>query len=73
MQLFVSGGHPGVFYGLAKIHKPDFVSKFQFRPIFLYINCPSFKLSKFFVKILEPITRNEYTLENSKSFVEVIT
>ena len=72
-QLFVSGGGPGVLYGLPKIHKPDFVSNFKFRPIFSAINCPSFNLSKFFVKILEPLTRSEYTLENSKSFVEVIT
>ena len=31
---FASGSAPGILYGLPKIHKTDFHSKFQFRPIF---------------------------------------
>ena len=36
-SLYVSGASPGILYGLPKIHKPDFSSKFQFRPIFFQL------------------------------------
>ena len=32
-KLYVSESGPGVLYGLPKIHKPDFKSNLQFRPI----------------------------------------
>ena len=33
-SLYVSGAFLGILYDLPKIHKPEFSSKFQFRPIF---------------------------------------
>ena len=44
-SLYVFGASPGILYGLPKIHKPDFSSKFQFRPIFSAINTPCYKLA----------------------------
>ena len=41
-SLYVSGSAPGVFYGLPKIHKPDFKNMFHFRRIFSSYNSPSF-------------------------------
>ena len=67
-NLRVSGFSPGILYGLPKIHKPDFCHKFQFRPIFSACNTPSFKLAKFLVPILSPLTRNQYTVDNSSEF-----
>ena len=67
-NLRVSGSSPGILYGLPKIHKPDFCHKFQFRPIFSACNTPSFKLAKFLVPILSPLTRNQYTVDNSSEF-----
>ena len=64
-NLCVSGSSPGILYGLPKIHKPDFCHKFQFRPIFSACNTPSFKLAKFLVP---PLTRNQYTVDNSSEF-----
>ena len=72
-DLYVSGSSPGVLYGLPKIHKNDFSSKFQFRPIFAAYNCASYNLSKFLVKILNPIAQNEFTLQNSSVFKNEIT
>jgi hypothetical protein len=71
-HLHVSGSGPGILYGLPKIHKIDFRTKFQFRPIFASYNSPSYKLAKFLVPVLAPITMNEFTLENSHQFAETI-
>ena len=45
--LFASGSAPGILYGLHKIHKTDFHSKFQFQPIFAAYNSPFFNIAKF--------------------------
>ena len=68
-RLFASGSATGVMYGLPKIHKPDFANKYQFRPIFAAYNNPCFQLAKFLVPVLEPLTTNEYTVDNSYTFV----
>ena len=64
-SLFASGSAPGILYGLPKIHKPDFSSQFQFRPIFAAYNNPCFKFAKFLVPILQPYATNEHTIDNS--------
>ena len=69
-KLYASGSCPGVLYGLAKIHKSDFASKFQFRPIFAAYSTPSFKLAKFLVPVLNCLTTNQYTVDNSYTFVD---
>ena len=71
-KLFSSGSGPGILYGLPKIHKVDFGQKFQLRPIFAAYNSASYKLAKFLVPILDPFTRNNYTIDNSFSFCTVI-
>lgn len=71
-SLYVTGSGPGILYGLPKIHKPDFSVNFNFRPIFAAYSTPSFKLSKFLVPILKPLTTNTYTVDNSYTFVEDI-
>ena len=42
-KLYCKGSAPGILYGLPKIHKPDFSTKFQFRPIYIFAayNSPS--------------------------------
>jgi len=71
-KLRVTGSAPGILYGLPKIHKPDFSSQFQFRPIFASYNTPRFNLAKFFVPILSNLTVNEYTVDNSGKFSESV-
>ena len=69
-KLHVSGSCPGILYGLPKIHKPDFASKFQFRPIFAAYNTPSFNIAKFLVPILNCLTTNQFTVDNTFFFVD---
>jgi len=71
-SLRVSGSGPGILYGLPKTHKVDFSSKFQFRPIFAAYNTPSFNIAKYFVPILNPLTKNNFTVENSNKFAESV-
>lgn len=71
-SLFASGSAPGILYGLPKIHKPDFATKLQFRPIFAAYKNPCFKLAKYIVSILNPYSINEYSVSNSSSFVSDI-
>ena len=72
-KLYVSGSAPGVLYGLPKIHKIDFSTKFQFRPILAAYKMPNFNLAKFLIPFLYPLTTNEYTCVNSYSFAKEIS
>ena len=71
-RTFVSGSGPGILYGLPKIHKIDFASKFQFRPIFAAYKTPSYNLAKYLVPLLSHLTTNDYTCSNSYQFVNDI-
>ena len=71
-KLYVTGTGPGILYGKPKIHKSDFSQKFQFRPILAAYNQASYKIAKFLVPILAPLTSNEYTIINSAEFTKKI-
>ena len=68
-SLFVSGSTPGILYGLPKTHK----NGNPIRPIFSAIGTPAYKISKFFVPILNKLTTNLYTINNSFSFVDYLS
>ena len=68
--LFPSGSSPGLLYGLPKTHKRG---KLTFRPILCALGMFNYNLAKFFVPLLEPLTRNEYTVKNLFEFVEEIS
>ena len=72
-QLYVTGSGPGILYGLPKVHKANFRDNFPFRPIFAAYKTAPCKLAKFLVPILATFTSNEYTVDNSHSFVRQIT
>ena len=61
-----------MLYGLPKIHKPDFKSKFQFGFILAAFNTPSFKLAKLLVPTLS-LTTNEFICKNSYKFSKDIS
>ena len=67
-DLYASGCCPGILYGLPKTHKIGN----PIRPIFSALNTASYKLCKFLVPILDPLTRNDYTLKNSFEFAKFI-
>ena len=71
-KLFVSGSGPGILYGKPKVHKNNFSTKFQFRPIFAAYKSASYnKISKFLVPILATFTTNQYTIDNSYSLLKI--
>ena len=72
-KLRSTGAAPGILYGLPKIHKPDFATKFQCRPIFAAYSCAAYNLSKYLVSILNPLANNDFTVENSKSFIQKLS
>ena len=54
-----SGTHPGILYGQPKVHKTVINNIPQFRPILSAINTPVYKLAKYLVPILSPLTVND--------------
>ena len=67
------GSCSGILYGPAKIYKPIKDGVPSFRPILSAIGTPTYKLSKFFIPLLTPLTSNEYTIEDSFSFAEELS
>ena len=59
------GSRFGILYGLCKVHKQLIDNCPPFRSIMLAIKTPTYKLAKFLVPLLEPITTNMYTIKNS--------
>ena len=55
---------------MAKVHKPVINRCPSLRPIFSAINTPSYKLAKFLVSLLRPLTSNDSSLKDSFSFKE---
>ena len=71
-DLSLSGSRPGIMYGLANVHKIVTDSLPSFRPILSVIGTPTYKLAKFLVPMLEPLTTNEYTIKDSFTFLPTL-
>ena len=70
-HLYSSGSHPGIF--MAKVHKPVINRYPSLRPILSAINPSSYKLAKFLVPLLPPLTSNDFTMKDSFSFAEEVS
>ena len=68
-SLHSTGSSFGILYGLPKVHKGDHA---PLRPILAAYNLPNFKLAKFLVPILAPLTKNDYTITDSFHFTDEI-
>ena len=66
------GTRPVVMYGSYKVHKGSVGNCPPFRPILSALNTPTYKVAKFLVPILEPLTTNEFTVKDSFHFAEEI-
>lgn len=71
-KLKPKGSAPSVLYGLSKVHKTVIDNKPKQRPILSAINTPTYNLSKFLVKILEPFTKNNHTARDSFTFANEV-
>ena len=59
-------------YVSCKVHKASVGNCPPFWPILSALNTPTYKLAKFLVPILKPLTTNEFTLKDSFHFAEEI-
>ena len=66
------GTTPGTMYGLCKVHKQEVDGCLPFRQILSVLQTPTYNLAKFLVPILDPLTKNEYTVKDSFHFAEDI-
>ena len=71
-HLYLCDSCPGILYGMAKVHKPVTDRCPSFRPTLSAINTPSYKLVKFFVPLVTPLTSNNYTIKDTFSFAEEV-
>ena len=72
-KVYPTGSNPGKFYGTAKIHKlsyNDTIDQLPFRPIVSNIGIAPYHLSKYLAKLLSPLSQLEYTVKNSKEFIQ---
>ena len=67
------GTRPGILYGQTKVHKTVINNIPQFRLIFSAINTLVYKLPKYLVPILSPLTVNDYTVKDSFTFAKEVT
>ena len=73
-DIYPSGSNPGKFYGTAKVHKvkatdEDKVGKLPVRPIVSNIGTATHKTAKYLSKLLSPLAKSKYTIENTRDFV----
>ena len=66
------GTRPGTIYGICKVHKQEVDGCPPFRPILSVVQTPTYNLPKCLVPILDPLTKNKYTVKNSFHFAEEI-
>ena len=66
------GSRPGVLYGLERVHKEAKNGIPPFRPILLAIDTPTYKLAKYLLPCLTPLTQNEHTVTKPFHFAEEI-
>ena len=73
LQLYPTGSSPGKFHGTTKIHKlPNGgnITELPLRHIVSNIGTASYYLSKYLAKFLSPLSQSEYTVKNTKQFVQ---
>ena len=71
------GTRPGTMYELCKVHKQEVDDcpphpHLPFRPILSALQTSTHTLAKFLVPILDPLTKNEYTVKDSFHFAQEI-
>ena len=66
-ELHPTGTRIGILYGLPKIHKP---SSLPFRSILSCINHYLYKIAKFFIPFLTPISMSSFIIKDSFSFAQ---
>ena len=72
-KLYPSSSRPGLFFGLAKVHKvPKGVKDVEvlpLRPVISNIGTATYETSKYLAELLKPLSKSQYTIESTKDFI----
>ena len=72
-KLYPSSSQPGLFFGLAKVHKLTEnncnVSELPLRPVISNIGTATYQVAKYLAKELAPLTKSEFCIDSSKDFI----
>ena len=71
-KLLPDGPKPARLYGLPKIHKPIVDGLPKYRPIISQIGSATYKIAKYLLPFMEPLTTNEYTVRDTFHFVSML-
>ena len=74
-KIYPTGSASGKFYGIAKIHKlspNDTINELPLKRIVSNIGTATYYLAKYLAEVLSPLSESEYTIKNTKHFVEKI-
>ena len=73
-RLYPSASQPGLFFGLAKIHKlkegQTDVKDLPLRPVISNIGTTTYQISKYLANLLSPLTKNERNIESTADFIK---
>ena len=73
-RLYPSGSQPGLFFGLAKVHKlkdgQDTVDHLPLRPVISNIGTTTYQISKHLANLLTPLTKSEHNIESTSDFID---
>ena len=75
LKIYSVGSASGKFYGTTKVHKlspNDTINELPLRPVVSNIDTTTYDLSKYLAKLLFPLSESEYTIKNTKYFIEKI-
>ena len=72
-KIYPSSSQPGLFFGLAKVHKVKNKSKsvkdLPLRPVISNCGTATYETSRYLASLLSPLTKNRYTINNTRDFV----
>ena len=71
-NLSPDGPNPARLYGLPKIHKPPVDGLPKYRPIISQIGSSTYKIAKYLLAFIQPLTMNEYTVKDTFHFVSML-
>ena len=75
-KLYPSSSQPGLFFGLAKIHKMQLndknVDNLPIRPVISNIGTATYQTSKYLAELLKPLAKSKYTMDSTDNFLERI-
>ena len=72
-RLYPSGSQPGLFFGLAKVHKlkegHNTVQHLPLRPVISNIGTTTYQISKHLASLLTPLTKSKHNIESTGDFI----